>query len=334
MKRFCIKFFLLFFMIDGFIGLYHFGIRPNLTGDMGKIGQIPFGQEYTKRMKEVYKHEKQMVIEITPWDTITCPFITIGDSFSQHGENGYSQFLAELLGSNIQNIYSEQTPEQTLIQLLGQHKIPKQTTVIVEVVERCLVWRMNCFNFQDTTKVFVMNELDAADDCAEDQKILQEALLFLKKSAGIQQSIRCYPTSVELFSHQQKHHTLFVYDSPWDKDGDLRFTELAQEDIIKAYQNMKELHQLAESYGVKLLFLIAANKYDVYEPFIIPPHPQDPTLDFCPDEDWIINTKPLLQAEANAGAKDLYYINDTHWSPIGAKIVAEGIYKRLQDNKK
>ena len=70
MKRFCIKFCLLFFLIDGFIGFYHFGIQPNLTGDMGKLGQIPFGQEYMKRVNATYPHECQMVQDISPEDKI------------------------------------------------------------------------------------------------------------------------------------------------------------------------------------------------------------------------------------------------------------------------
>lgn len=329
MKRFCIKFFLLFFAIDGFIGLYHFCISPNITGDMGKIGQIPFGQEYTLRMDAVYEHEREMVRNIMPQDTITAPLITIGDSFSEQGKRGYSQFLAELLGCDIQNIQHKQTPEQTLIQLLHHQKIPKQTTVIVEVVERSLIWRMNCINYQDSSSAFYIDETDVAENHSGEQKILQNAVLFLKKSVGIRQSIVRYSTSVDLFSHRKRYNTLFIYDSPWDNDGDLRFTELGREDIAEAYKNMATLHRLAESYGVRLFFLIAADKYDVYEPFINCPHPQNPVLESCPDEDWIINTKPLLQLQASAGVKDLYYINDTHWSPIGSEIVAKEIYKRL-----
>ena len=39
-----------------------------------------------------------------------------------------------------------------------------------------------------------------------------------------------------------------------------------------------------------------------------------------------------MQEQAYAGVKDLYYINDTHWTPAGAKIVADEIFRRLQDN--
>lgn len=329
MKRFCIKFCLLFFLIDGFIVLYYFGIYPNLTGDIGKLGQITFGQDYNRQVNENYPHERLMVQTISPADSVTASFITIGDSFSQQEERGYGQFLAEFLNRDIQNIYHTQTPEQTLIQLLYHNKIPPKTTVILEVVERCMYWRLNWIDYQDTTQVVKKEEPEVVKTNQDNKRILQNTLQFLKKSVGIQQPIVKYSTSRDLFSHPSRSRRLYIYNSRWDNDGDLRFLSLIEKDIYYAYQNMYTLHQLAESKGVNLIILIAADKYDVYEPFIKSPHPQNATLDSCPDEPWIINTKPLLQTQAYAGTKDLYYINDTHWSPVGAKIVAEEIYRRL-----
>ena len=332
MKRFCIKFCLLFLLIDGFVGLYHFGIRPNLTGDMGQIGQIPFGQEYNERMLATCSHDRKRVQEIFPQDSITAPLLTIGDSFSKLGERGYSQFLSELLQCDAQNVnYAyESSPTQVLVELINQDKIPDSTTVVLEVVERCFIWWMYYINLQDTAAAYYAEEV-VAEPQPDNPRYLENALLFLKKAAGIKQSITCYPTSQDLFSHQKKHNKLYIYDSPWDKDGDLRFTELSEEEIVRAYQNMEALHELAERHGVKLVVLIAADKYDVYEPFIITDHPINQTLDYCPEVPWIINTKPLLQAQAYAGVKDLYYINDTHWTPAGARIVADEVFRRLQD---
>ena len=334
MKRFCIKFFLLFLIIDGFIGVHYFCIRPNLTGDMGKLGQIPFGQEYTQRMDAVCQHKKPMVENISPNDSITSSIITIGDSFSQRKKRGYSQFLGELLHEKIQNMQHDETPEQTLVQLLNHHQIPPQTTVILEVVERSMINYLCWMNLEDTTKATLQKENKTEAKKINDQRILQDALQFLKKSVGIQQPITCYSTSQELFTHSSRHNKLYIYDSPWDNDGDLRFTNLTEKDISYGYQCMYTLHQMAESQGINLIIVIAADKYDVYEPFIATPHTKNHTLDRCPDEPWIINTKPVLQAKALAGTKDIYYINDTHWSPIGAKIAAEEIYQRLQNISK
>lgn len=329
MKRFCIKFCLLFFLIDGFIALYYFGIYPSISGDIGKLGQIPFGQEYIQQVNENYPHERLMVQAISPADSITASLITIGDSFSQQEERGYGQFLAEIINRDIQNIYYPQTPEQTLVQLLYHNKIPPKATVILEVVERCMFWRLNWIDYQDTTQVVKREEPEVVKTSQDNKRILQNAMQFLKKSVGIQQPIVNYTISQDLFSHPSRSRRLYIYNSRWDHDGDLHFTSLTEKDIYYAYQNMYTLHQLAESHGVNLIILIAADKYDVYEPFITSKHLRNPALDACPDESWIINTKSLLQTQAYAGTKDLYYVNDTHWSPVGAKLVAEEIYRRL-----
>ena len=34
---------------------------------------------------------------------------------------------------------------------------------------------------------------------------------------------------------------------------------------------------------------------------------------------------------AAAGVKDIYYCNDTHWSPIGAEAVAMQVAKRIME---
>ena len=46
MKKFCIKFIILFILIDGFIAIYKYVITPNLSGNMGTLGQITFGKKY------------------------------------------------------------------------------------------------------------------------------------------------------------------------------------------------------------------------------------------------------------------------------------------------
>ena len=265
MKRFCIKFCLLFLLIDGFIGLHYFCIRPNLTGDVGSIGQIPFGQEYNERLDEVCQHKPQMVQNITPDEPITSSLITIGDSFSKRGKSGYSQFLAELLHQKIQNIQHDETPEQTLFQMLNHHQIPPQTTVVLEVVERNMVLFMCWIDFKDTRKASFKKTDGHGKKNPNDQRILQDAMQFLKKSIGVLQPIISYTTSQELFSHPYRHNKLYIYDSPWYQDGDLRFSHLTEKDISFAYQNMVALHQMAESQGVKLIVVIAADKYDVYE---------------------------------------------------------------------
>ena len=78
---------------------------------------------------------------------------------------------------------------------------------------------------------------------------------------------------------------------------------------------------------------MAADKYDVYQEFAVENRFPVKTLldDFACHESnpYFVNTKTVLVEKARQGVKDLYYADDTHWSPIGAKIVAEEIAKRM-----
>ena len=93
------------------------------------------------------------------------------------------------------------------------------------------------------------------------------------------------------------------------------------------------MFHLAEEKHIQLFYVIAADKYDVYQDFAIDnPYPRKTLLDsFSQFESnpYFVNTRPLLYTKAKEGVVDLYYADDTHWSPVGAKIVAEEIARRM-----
>ena len=76
--------------------------------------------------------------------------------------------------------------------------------------------------------------------------------------------------------------------------------------------------------------MIAVDKYDVYEPFIVGKHKKNHLLEYFPSNDSIINTKEVLLPYIQSGVKDVYRIDDTHWSPIGSKIIGEEMAKRIR----
>lgn len=85
MKRFLIKFCLLFAIILGLIGYYTWVVRPELSGDMGSIGKIPFGHAYDERIEQPYQEMELRVKTIHISADIPDTVITIGDSFSHLG---------------------------------------------------------------------------------------------------------------------------------------------------------------------------------------------------------------------------------------------------------
>jgi hypothetical protein len=82
-----------------------------------------------------------------------------------------------------------------------------------------------------------------------------------------------------------------------------------------------------------MIFLIAADKYDVYRPFLnddsLPVDNTTSRLSQIPDV-CIIDTKPILQSMVQQGIKDVYRINDTHWSYKANEVVARKIYENTE----
>ena len=78
--------------------------------------------------------------------------------------------------------------------------------------------------------------------------------------------------------------------------------------------------------------LIGADKYDVYRPFMTDDSlPIDTTTDELsniPDV-CVINTKWLLQEMARDGEKDVYMVNDTHWSYKASEAVAKKLAQKI-----
>lgn len=237
--------------------------------------------------------------------------------------------MANRLDSEVSNITSSiWVPEQSFVRLVNNGKIPKGSTVIVESVEREVIGRLANLNLDDA-------EFEPAPEVwqqgSQRVDLLSETMIWIRTTLGLKQPIKKYHTIQELFSHETRHKDLYIYDSRWNDTGDLRFLKkLTESNVAKARENLYRLYQFAEDHGIRMIYVIAADKYDMYEPFIVEEHPKNPTLDACPDESWIINTKTLLQPKAAAGVKDIYRINDTHWSPIGAEMVAEEIMQRIK----
>jgi len=327
MKRFVIKFYALFAIILGVVGYYAWFVKPQISGDIGRIGQIPFGKEYDERMELPYRDRELKIHAIAEGEEIPDLVITIGDSFSQLTECDYNYRLADELGCYISNITrTPASPEQTFVRLVNQGKIPKGAIVIVESVERALISRLANLDLEDA-EIQKHGQVQSGGSVVS---ALDGAGAWLRISLGMKKPYKRYRADRELFTHETRHKVLYIYDSKWDEDGDLRFVDnLNESDIEKAWENLYRLHEFAEKNGVKMLYMIAADKYDVYEPFITDEHVKNPTLDACPEEPWIFNTKPFLQQLVSDGEKDVYRINNTHWSPKGAEIIAGEVEKRL-----
>ena len=77
----------------------------------------------------------------------------------------------------------------------------------------------------------------------------------------------------------------------------------------------------------------AVTKYDLYSDFIQNnKYPKDPFFDNFRklQKDYVfIDTKKLLSKALYNGVKDVFYVDDTHWSRIACDIVSNDIIEQI-----
>ena len=96
------------------------------------------------------------------------------------------------------------------------------------------------------------------------------------------------------------------------------------------------LISLAREKGVNLVIVVACDKYDMYQDFIIDnPYPvktlnEDIERWMAHDLDRFVMAKRALHPLVAQGVKDVYLFNDTHWSPASSRIIAREVINKLK----
>lgn len=327
MKRFILKlslFIIPFFVLCIYIKFYE---EPKWTGDLGRLGKIPFGQltaiQYNDTI-ENYVVNCKSIEELR-----NAGNITIGDSFSQQ-KKGYQLYLGNIIKDSIYNIrFNNLSPEESAIYLLKNNHIPHCKFLIVESVERSCIWRLNAIESNNCN----YDSISIWKEDTHNSKFmsLTDIASFIRLKFGYERPYSVVELKQPLFTHPTFHSSLVFLNSK--DDSDLSFAIYQDSLYIKAINNIIKLHNLAKQQNIVLIYLIAANKYDTYSNYIKNnPFPTDSTLyKFIIDDDWFINSKAIFQNHLNQGIKDIYYVNNTHWSPIGAQIVGEYVGNIIQN---
>ncbi len=109
-------------------------------------------------------------------------------------------------------------------------------------------------------------------------------------------------------------------------DEDLKYLKYESEENIKLLNNNFNL--LAKALGeknIKLIFMPAVDKYNLYSPYIISNTYQKSIffeyLDSLPKDYIFINTKKILSEQLEKGEKDIFYADDTHWSHKASEVI-------------
>lgn len=334
MRKFTIKLLFTSLLILIPSGYYHYFVENNESGDIGKLGMIPFGDEYDGLDVDWYNRDSMIdatVVDVYDKDSLKkFPIITIGDSFSQFKNNGYQYKLSSKAGvpvANFKTPYYLESPN-CIIALINGGVFKEGQTVIVESVERSLIWR---FSKVDTLIKF-KNEATEVNDFKENENnepFLNRYLSWIRLKLNYKNPITRYSLTKDCFSHPRFSNTLHVYNNIKGGDGDLLWQNLSEDEFERAGRNMEKIIDIAARNGINILILIATDKYDAYEPWIATSHQENPTLCKIPKDPRIFDSRPLLRSAIERGIKDVYKLNDTHWSVVGADIIGGSVYETM-----
>lgn len=326
--------------------------KNKFTGDLGRLGTINFGEEYANKFKtekKIYYFEGNLIgknIEI----------VTIGDSFSQQGSIGYQNSLSKLTEKKIGNIKrlkeGKMQPLETLLNLLDSGYLDKikPEYVIFESVERYFVDGVNKssssqkINLEEINKYYEEIEVKPIKGVIEylnGVKNNKEEILFsmanykylinniFYRVTGRSCDSVVYQKEIKMPLFSVKEDKLYFYF----QDIEYNF-KASEKNINEANLRLNQLNKSLNEKGIKLIVIPAVNKYTLYQDYIKKNnYSQSIFFDNLRKvkKDYIfIDTYEILLNEVKKGKKDIFYANNTHWSHLASKKVAESIKENLE----
>lgn len=325
MKRFVLKSLLYSLPILIPVIIYCVFINPYLSGDIGPLGYITFPKGYADG---VCMTNKVVSCGYNFADYEEDGILTIGDSFSQTNNRDeiYNYFMAESWDCKVYNLSQEwfTNPFNRFLYLSKTQKLPK--IVVVESVERDLIERLNDITLHLTSEEMIMHkkiDTTSIESHADKKSAFEKTQEWIKRKMrikGYENPIYHSKLIKPLFSCQGKEDDLYFYNH------DVNNIPINDSLLSIATLKLDSLFTYADSIGIELYLLIAADKYDVYQDYIVAnPYPKQDVLErlyLMYPHPRIINSKDTLSKMVANDVMDVYWCNNTHWSPIGAEAVA------------
>lgn len=318
--------------------IFTFKYYDDKSGDIKRVGYL-FNDfpDYRENFNEYRLFEKKFD-DFSECDSSKhYDVLTIGDSFSEQGINGYQNFLAK--NSNLEILHLERKFHRNPVQMLFAlangdfFERVKVKFVVLEIVERHFI--ENCLNTKEDS---TLNMLDLNPRFEEDVLFKTDGLLsnrifkfpyfvFFRNFIKESELSKVYEFETKIRKFSVDSNQLFVYRIDIDKlNYNNSFDKLHDSNKI-----LQKLHQLLMSKGVQLMVLPAPNKFSFYYSDIEFNSKFEEPLFFKNFSMLNTSYKILLLnpdfIKGNFDYKDFYYFDDSHWSPKGAEIVSKELRK-------
>ena len=319
-------------------------------GDLRRIGSFAATQAKTKPVEYAKKHV-EFKDYVAAGGREEFDVLTIGDSFSNGGGGNYYQdYLADHYGLRVLNVPCNAFGDGNALSILyalqqtGYLAEIHPKAVIIESVGHYLASRFNGHlpgRPVLSREEFLRKELPAhteAEGIRED-KIFTPIMIkanaeFLKNKwyacaheGALSETADYAELSRDCFTATGQQRMLLYYHLE---------TAFAEDRPAAAeiHANMQEAAAMLQGYGSRLIFLPVVGKLDLYHPYLehasdFAENPTFAELMAEPQGYVQLDTKKILREALAAGAQDLYWNDDTHWSwraqqMVGDALVREG----------
>jgi hypothetical protein len=339
---FVIPFFLIYILAQ----IFH----EKEKGDLLRLGYIFDTNNYDVKVffKKYFDRTKQykQVSEISLDTTNTFDFISIGDSFSTQGPVGYQNCMVHNTNIKLLDIDRDlyDSPIQALHDLINGGFFEKNKTkyVILQNVERVFVERgkaipkTNKFTIDSIKHVLINKSKEKSEKEQEkkpkDQFFSKEIIRFVMynfnylydDNANVSQTYKVNTTK-NLFSVSD-HKLLFFED-------DVKVLKSNNDKLLIENLNneLNALSGILTKMNIQLIVLPSPDKYDIYYDYIVKKEKYEKPIFFdyfnTLKKNYIyINSKDIL-SKAVKNQKDIYFYDDTHWSPIASELIASEILR-------
>lgn len=334
------------YLIPMFLLMLNFSFYQFSSGDLSRIGKVSISEIYRDKFAEEFRKiiKYKNLYNIDHEQVNSFDILTIGDSFSKQKEYGYQNYLASNHDFSVLDMSNSITYDSVLqfcFELINGDFFDEFDIkyLILENVERTFLEDIDDLNFN---KSILLKDLHKNTNRQEEQTysktkdlgIFKESFLYLYYNLSYNFNKKPYGSKVYkrelntcLFS-TDKNELLF-YEDDIKK---IKYSTKERIGTLNSYLNL--LSEKCKGKGIYLIVLVCPDKYDLYYPFISNndfhknyffDHFKQETKKYS-----FIESKDLLSDQLHGGIRDLYFADDTHWSPIASELIAEEIFKETK----
>ena len=344
MKRFIFKtsFFLIPFALLYFITLFFYSDTE--SPDLIRMGYIPniyknyrakFSLNVDEKFEKLSNHKKK-----------SYKVMTIGNSFSEQAGFGYKNMLADHFSVlHLDRIFSE-NPIQTLIYFANGDFFDNYNVeyVILQNVERQIVERINNIELKDKLMLSqidstILNHKIKNEDCSykffstntvEFPLHYLPKFFFKKNYLSNKKTYNVELNTTSLFSNKSSKLLFFSQDIRNVEKNNTK----EKVDSLNWVLNIIALK--LRQKNIKLIVLPSPDKYDFYYDYIAEKKEFKKPIFFdlmkAEKKEYIyIDSKEILTSNLKK-EQDIYFYDDTHWSPIASKIIVDRIKGEIENS--